>query len=294
MIHRNRTRAFLGALAALLLAGSFPAPAAAQTAEAPLGPVVRGYPIVCSPSKFDYVIDEFFDTCRGVSTLSGPGWARRAENDAYQGAYRYITAATQNLTETATWTPNLGVAGMYDVWVGYRSTSNRSMRAPFYVHNDADPEADYLFHVNQYAAPLTGGIRSVRLGRFPFAAGRGGKVVARNGSGHSESIDAVAFHYAGPEKPAGLVATGGAGRIDLEWNAALGATSYRILRNTVDSRTGAVQVGVVTGATSFANTTTDVEFPIEVNTPYWYFVRAVGAINKTAVSTSATATATAP
>lgn len=78
-----------------------------------------------------------------------------------------------------------------------------------------------------------------------------------------------------PTTPTNLVATGGAGQINLTWSAATGATSYRILR-------GGTQIGTST-TTSYADTTA------VPGTTYTYAVQATNSAGSSSASASASA-----
>lgn len=74
-----------------------------------------------------------------------------------------------------------------------------------------------------------------------------------------------------PGTPSGLSASDGASSTQtlVSWNAAAGATGYRVYRNTVESAAGAAEIGAPGDATMFADTGGT------PGTVYWYFVRAI-------------------
>lgn len=299
MSHEERRKIAIGrrasALAAIVLLIPWAA-SAAPTPRAPEGPTRTRLPYGCDTRNARYVIDEDRDSCGGVSTKVGAGWKRTAWPGTSEGVYNYITRATERGNETCQWVPNLGRAGMYEVWVGYRASSNRARKAPFYVFNDDDPEADRLYYVNQYAAPNTGGARWTRLGSMAFRQGTGGKVRIVNGGDHSEAIDSVAFFYVGPQRPSRVAVRAAAPGATVSWRAAIGARNYVVLRSGTNSPEGAVEMEVPRDPTTNALLTSFTDRSLGAGRTAYYFVKALGyAVGGTATSSvSAGVAFTAP
>jgi hypothetical protein len=110
---------------------------------------------------------------------------------------------------------------------------------------------------------------------FSAVAGRTYQIAVDGYNGAAGNITLRIHMSAKP--PTNVAASDGAftDRVAVTWNAAIGATSYEVWRNTKSGTKGAVKLGEVT-ATAFNDTTGT------AGKTYWYFVRA-----KNAVSTSA-------
>lgn len=99
------------------------------------------------------------------------------------------TRYSHDIGSTATWTPNLGAAGNYDVFVMYPSHANCDNDAKYTVYYNGGSQVIYI---NQEINGLTW----VSLGRFNFAAGATGYVkVEADEDDYTESAraDAVKF-----------------------------------------------------------------------------------------------------
>ncbi|MHC4600832.1 MAG: golvesin C-terminal-like domain-containing protein, partial [Planctomycetota bacterium] len=99
-----------------------------------------------------------------------------ATGTGYAGTDYRVVPASASETATATWTPTLPAAGLYPVYVWYRSGANRCTDALYVVrHAGGDSEV----RVNQRIF----GSRWFHVGDFPFAAGSEGSLVLSNRSG---------------------------------------------------------------------------------------------------------------
>jgi len=175
--------------------------ALAQTfVERPVVAVSASAPFGCSVEKNQFVIDEDADTCSGISTQTGPGWEEYGFSSASMGYYTYVTRVRENGSETAVWSPNITIAGTYEVWVGYRSSENRTTAAPFLVYTDEG--ANYRFTIDQRG---NGSMAYAKLGTFKFdkraasANPKSGYVkLVNEGRNSSEGIDAAYFRLVKP------------------------------------------------------------------------------------------------
>ena len=123
------------------------------------------------------------------ATFVGSWSTGTSSTDKYGADYRYCTTATTE-TKTATWTPNIAVAGNYNVYVWYPQGSNRSAIAPFTTYWNGGSQT---VAVNQKAG---GGTWNLLVGNKPFAAGTGGYVKLGNGTGEvslNVMADAIKF-----------------------------------------------------------------------------------------------------
>ncbi|GEM_PF-948169 len=169
------------------------------------------------------------------ATLVGAWFTGTGAPDKYGDDYYYATSAASE-TKSATWRPNVIVAGTYDVSVWYSQGANRSAAAPFTVAYNGGSQT---YYVNQQ----TGGGRWNLLGRHPFAVGTAGYIKVHNGTGEtSMSImaDAIKLAYAdttAPSVPENLVATAASEtQADLTWTAStdnVGVAGYKIFRDGV-------------------------------------------------------------
>ena len=109
--------------------------------------------------------------------------------DKYGDDYRYANSASSE-TATATWRPDIGKAGYYDVFVWYPQGSNRTTAAPYRVlYNGGTATAT----LNQVSGGGTWNkIASSKL----FLVGTAGCVVLGNSTGESSKVvmaDAAQF-----------------------------------------------------------------------------------------------------
>ncbi|MEY3230499.1 MAG: hypothetical protein RL689_588, partial [Planctomycetota bacterium] len=160
---------------------------------------------------------------------------------------------------TLTWN-TVTDASSYQVW---RSTTNNSATATLRTTTSATSHDDlgvvagttYYYWVKAVYACGTSGFSSVADGEINYA----------------------------PAVPSGLTATNGTvcGSVNLSWTAAARASTYRVLRNTVNSSSTATNLGTTT-TTSFSDTTGI------AGIVYHYFVRAENACGNSLASTVAT------
>ncbi len=129
-------------------------------------------------------------------------WANSASSGFYGTESRWASAV--NGANTATWSPNLGVTGNYDVYVWYVSGSNRSPAASYTVNH---ANGSTLLYGNDNGDGIINGINQqangsnwVKLGNWTFNSGSGGSVTldsvdSFNGGdpGAVVSADAVQF-----------------------------------------------------------------------------------------------------
>ncbi|UUZ85871.1 fibronectin type III domain-containing protein [Paenibacillus sp. P26] len=90
-----------------------------------------------------------------------------------------------------------------------------------------------------------------------------------------------------PGIPSGLTATGGNTKVDLNWTAVSGATSYNVKRSTT---AGGPYTPIATNVTG----TTYTDTAVINGTTYYYIVTAVNAVGESANSNEASATPAAP
>lgn len=184
------------------------------------------------------------------ATLVGTWFTGTGSADKYGADYAYCTTqATED--HTATFRPNIIVAGNYDVYVYYPAGANRSAKAPYTVSYSG---GSVTVPVNQQ---LNGGKWNLIANAEPFAVGTTGYVKVGNGTAEaslSVMADAVKLVFADmtpPTAPTNLAATASSNtQADLTWTAStdnLGVTGYKIFRD-------GVQIGT-SATTSYSDTT---------------------------------------
>lgn len=204
-----------------------------RTATVPLA-MSGTYAFVTMPSRPDVIIDN------PQATYSGT-WTYSSGSGCYGTNYHWVSTAT-NPARTATYTPNLPVAGDYKVSVYYPVVSSRSDQAPYTINYNG---GSVTIPVNQringstwlQLKETTGQMREV----FPFVAGTSGNVVLSNAAlgGYYVSADAVRFQLqpetAAPSVPTGLQAQAiSHDQMRLTWTPStdnVAVAGYRVVRD---------------------------------------------------------------
>lgn len=143
------------------------------------GTAISGdYTFTTQPVGTDIVVD---NTDPGWSNTSpgGNNWTSGAVAEVPKIGSNYLyyrgdgSITESSITRKCRWTPNLPVAGRYDVYVYYQMGSNRNSAAPYTVHFDGGHVTSWQ---NQYSpVPNQGGWFLVGE-NLPFAAGTSGYV----------------------------------------------------------------------------------------------------------------------
>ena len=112
------------------------------------------------------------------------------------GSHRFVRALNGKSDASATYRPNLPVAGKYDVYIWYSQGENRTTTAPWTIVYQG---GEVKKVVNQQ---INGGGWFRIANDLPFPAGQGGYVMVQNGCSDEKSglvvvADAVAFVYTG-------------------------------------------------------------------------------------------------
>ena len=123
------------------------------------------------------------------------------------GANYLYTAGTggSSITRSCRWTPDIGIAGLYDVYVYYQIGANRTAGATYRVTYDGGTVSSLQ---NQYSTtPNQGGWFLVGTS-LPFAAGTGGYVELGNDAVDTAlvSADAAKFVLVAPLTPPAITA----------------------------------------------------------------------------------------
>ena len=190
--------------------------------------------VVTTPAVTDIVVDNT------AATFTGSWSTGTSSGDKYGADYRYAgTAASE--TATAIWTPNIQLAGNYDVYCWYPQGSNRSTMAPYTVYWNGGSQT---IQVNQQA---NGGMWNLLTAAKPFVAGTSGYVKLGNGTGESSLVvvaDALRFVKVTVDTTPPVIS-----------NVAStpSQTTCRITWTTDESATSQVEYGLTT---SYGNTTT--------------------------------------
>lgn len=264
--------------ATALIVGGLTAAASVNAAivTLPAQPITTTPPFTtCNTVRSQFILDAQKVMCNGKTVLTGPGWAMRAWPGLVQGDFWYLSfydaTTAPDDTSKASFYPGITVAGMYDVWVSWRTSHNRATAAPFYVW--ADDGKTYKIWVNQKG---TDGFRATKLGTFFFkehARDKALVTIQNNEGDHSKSVDALFVKYVGPRNASGLRASDGtyARRIALRWNPVADARAYRIYRSTTARIRDAILLKTVYPP---AVATEDVGLPEGATYSYW--VRVLG------------------
>jgi len=121
----------------------------------------------------------------------GSGWGTSVSAGFYGVNSRFNTGGTG--LDTATWTPNLPLAGRFDVYAWWVAGSNRATNAVYRI-NHVNGQA------NIPANQTLNGAKWNLLGEYTFNAGTGGSVVLNDNVASTSvvSADAVRLVYKGP------------------------------------------------------------------------------------------------
>lgn len=284
----KRIHQFVVAAAAVAAVGLLSAASAPAAVTIPVPPSVMNWPFTCDPARHQFVIDAGDNyamgaklMCGGKGVLTGPGWWHRGWPGLVDGGAHYMSVydAPQppDAGTKAEWFPTITVPGMYDVWVSYRTTHNRADDAPYYLY--ADDGVERVAHVNQKGGAGEDGFRANYLGNYYFKRHAMDKAVVRlqNDEGtHSKGADGLFMKYTGPQNVKGLTASNATATdsITLKWQAVAGATKYAIYRSRTNNVANALRVKLVT-----APTRTYVDTPINEGKTWYYWVKAIGAMN---------------
>ena len=153
----------------------------------------------------DVIIDDLnSNNDKGTIKFHGPGWVGYSGAYAYKYFYHYVTRASEDGSEKATWRPNSLKSGRYRVWVSFFTSTNRGDAAYYYVVS-AEGSDQWIVDQN-HPWPLVGSypeipnLRWAMLGTYNFIKGLDAYVQLRNNPTpyYSECADAVAFEYIGP------------------------------------------------------------------------------------------------
>jgi hypothetical protein len=141
-----------------------------------------------------------------------PGWTNTSPSGSWTsgaaagvpkiGTNYLYTAGTggSSITRSCRWTPDIGIAGFYDVYVYYQIGANRTVGATYKVFYNGGNVSSLQ---NQYSTtPNQGGWFLVGAG-LPFAAGTAGYVELGNNTPDTlyVSADAAKFIYVAPITP---------------------------------------------------------------------------------------------
>lgn len=133
-----------------------------------------------TPIASEIIVDNA--NCTKVGT-----WPYSSAYPGYQGVNYFHDDNTGKGSKTATFTPNLPVAGNYAVYARWVAGSGRSNNVPFHITYNAGT-------VPVYKNQQINGESWQLLGTYPFNAGTGGKVVISNAGTTGHVIaDAVRF-----------------------------------------------------------------------------------------------------
>lgn len=181
----------------------------------------------------------------------GSGWEQIG---GYEGHPAYVTLNTDDSaqsTNAGIWVPNLPQDGRYQVAAYIANhgaitwdcgTVNRTIPADTTDARYRVTHASGATTVSGNQGPLAD--VWLALGTYHFHQGTGGSVRLGDLNGednlsHTISFSAMRFVLQPPDAPAGLQATDSTyvDRVQLTWNAALGATSYDVYRQTPGAAT---------------------------------------------------------
>lgn len=213
------------------------------------------------------------------ATLTGNWTLGTTAADRY-GA-DYALAYGNDGAKTATYTPNITMAGTYRVYEWHTGGNGRDTSVPITVYYNG---GSHVYTITEYSG---GGAWNL-LGSHPFAVGTSGKVTINNQASGGTLIvaDAIKFSWPNvdtgtPSVPTGLTATNVQDdTVSLDWNAStddVGVMGYRVLRGTTASN-----VTVVDSSPTDSYTDTDVA----PNTHYYYAVSSYDTAGNKSANTS--------
>ena len=159
------------------------------------------------PVDITRIVDNTDD---GFSVVSGT-WNTSTTTAGYYGV-NYRLAPAGSGTGKVRWTPNVLVAGDYNVYVWYTAASNRASDATYFVH---DAAAVHTVQVNQ----KQNGGKWVFLGSYPFNGGSGEYIELTDQANGYAIADAVKLSPVTLAAPANLTVQAVTGsHFNLSWN----------------------------------------------------------------------------
>lgn len=163
--------------------------------------------LICTAVSYGEMI--IVDNLDPGFTTTGSDWKESSAIDEYKGSSLY----TNDIGDTARWTPDLPRKGMYAVYAWWASTypgggiMDRDTKADYTIISLDPPTTVVVDQTKKYG-------RWNYLGTFKFAAGQGGYVelIRDAACGMATNADAVKFKYIIPEPlTLTLLAFGGVG-----------------------------------------------------------------------------------
>ena len=160
-------------------------PAAVVTPVAPVAPVPVAAPAAATTSTDEIIVDN-----SDPGFKSEGNWTAGAGGNDFKDGSTYAsgTSASES-ANTATWTPDIQTAGMYDVyeWHCDDPNSDHATNAPFTVKSD-DGAKTIMVNLRNNTGKWN------LLGTFKFAAGTGGNVSLSSSNADGNVLaDAVKF-----------------------------------------------------------------------------------------------------
>jgi len=132
-----------------------------------------------------------------AASFTGTWTTDSAAADKYGSDYRYANTSANGISATATFTPNMSVAGRYDVYVWFPTITKGAPNAQF-VMSDADGTTTNTLDMSKGS----GGWRLVATAAT-FAQGTNGYVRLNNGGAGGKSVAADAVRLVFSENQAG-------------------------------------------------------------------------------------------
>jgi hypothetical protein len=151
---------------------------------APAAPAAAATPAGASASSNEIIIDD-----RDPGFKSEGDWTLGDSGADFKGGTLWAVGTSAGAAaSTATWTPDIKIAGMYDVyeWHGDDPNSDHASNAPFTVKSD-DGTKTILVNLRSNNGKWN------LLGTFKFAAGKGGNVSVSSKADGNVLADAVKF-----------------------------------------------------------------------------------------------------
>jgi hypothetical protein len=240
------------------------------------------------------VLDSAIATTVGAWTSTrtfydGTFYGNGSGTDTNSFGTNYLTIAQGGGSAYVQFTPNILVAGDYDVYQWHPFLTTASASVPHIINFSGGS-------TTVYANQTTNAGKWSLLGRFNFAAGAGGNIrVADNVAGATKVAiaDGVKLIYAGtnvpgplPAAPSGLTATAvSSSQINLTWtDNATNETGFVVARSTVSGGTYTDVAWLAANATGYSNT------GLSSDTPYYFVLRATNSFGSSANSAEAGAT----
>lgn len=136
---------------------------------------------------FAFAEEYVVDNDDGAPGYEESGTWITSRNTGYNGGtYRYTRST--DAYSSASWTPNIAVAGAYDVYAILRVGTDRTTRAPFTIRH---ARGTSVVEISMYG---TFAMQELYLGEFEFEAGTSGRVMLTNTGGSGVYIsDAIRF-----------------------------------------------------------------------------------------------------